>query len=1324
LKSKKLPISLARSLVLLLALLPRLALAQADSVVLQSIYFNQLYTSAPTNAPGTSLSQPASVAFFSGAVGDITNFPAPNDGQVYLTQSAIGQAASAPFVFFLPGLQVQSPSNGLVAVAATNIALNAQSWQLASNEYVQNVSYYATGTNFGTNVLIASINNLLPGTNSYSAIWTNDTPSVYALTAVATDNRGASVTSSVVNVTVVPGILVNGQFTNTDNFTFLATNLILVTMTNPVAGGFIRYSTDGTDPLNPNSLGTIYNGPFQVTTSSVIRAGTTDPVLNPLTEADPVNITVIPLYPLYASTLGGGSFIVSPTNSPYTNNTVVTLTATASNNWGSLGWTGDASTSGNVLVLTMNSTKTVQAVFGTALTLSASGGSIVAAPSQSLYPYGTSVLLTAAPSSGNYFSQWLNAASGTNSPLNFTVTNGAQTVVAAFTHLPASEFSLTVEVPSGGGTAVASPYANFYASNAAVSVTATPSAGQVFVGWSGDASGNATPLSVTMNTNKTIIATFTQNQPPTLALTNPPDGSTITLPAAIALGVAITNVGGTVTNVVYLADGVSVGVATNSPFSFMWTNATAGTHTLTAVGTSTSGLTGTSFPQTITVNPPLQQFAFGTNLYITHEDSNSVTLTVVNYAGLTGLVNYQTANETAVGGNGISGDYTTTSGNLNFNAGQASLSFSIPIIDNFINGTNLRFQVQLLNPTVGSVGSPSTATVRIVRDDPGAATNALLTQVFPNSAPALTGSLTIYTEPPEAGGQWRFPWEFAWRNSGSTAVNLSAGDYPVEFRNIPGYFSIGLTNDPIITNGQTTVVTNYYYPTYLLGSAASGSLTVNITPGALSGTGWQFFGETSWRAGGSTVAGLLPDTYLVAFEPLNGYATPPSLAVLVSNGMSVAVSGNYMAAPSSGGATTPVSVGNITQFPYGYCGQLQTDVGFGSGAAVTRNVVLTAAHMVFNDNTLDYVSDAWWMLQQETGVPQPEPQAARGWYVLSGYAAQRTNDLTTGDYQPDQSSPQSQNLDVAALYFVTNAARTGFGGYLSSDAVPNPYLTGSSLKTIVGYPVDGSMFGQVLTPGLMYATPLNNSPIYQTNDQTYAASWFFSYPGNSGGPVCVQYTNNNLYYPAAVYLGTLFNGGTPYASVVRAIDDDVVNLITLAADLGDTGTNNSGGGVITIIPNHNTSASHPAYLVWSIEPASAVLAGGGWKLTSQSDAYYSTAATSLQEITSTNAFTVQFRQIPGWIAPTNISVPVTNGTVVTNIALYTVTNPAMTIDPVLGLGLTGTANTKYQIQSNNSLGGGTWIPFKTNTLNSAGTVVITNTPRPGYYRALWLTNSP
>ncbi|WP_449555732.1 InlB B-repeat-containing protein, partial [Hymenobacter terricola] len=61
----------------------------------------------------------------------------------------------------------------------------------------------------------------------------------------------------------------------------------------------------------------------------------------------------------------------------------------------------------------------------------------------------------------------------------------------------------------GSGTVAKSPDQATYPSGTLVSLTATPGAGQQFAGWSGDATGTANPLPVTMNANKAITATFT-----------------------------------------------------------------------------------------------------------------------------------------------------------------------------------------------------------------------------------------------------------------------------------------------------------------------------------------------------------------------------------------------------------------------------------------------------------------------------------------------------------------------------------------------------------------------------------------------------------------------------------------------------------------------------------------------------------------------------------------------------------------------------------------------------------------------------------------------
>lgn len=89
--------------------------------------------------------------------------------------------------------------------------------------------------------------------------------------------------------------------------------------------------------------------------------------------------------------------------------------------------------------------------------------------------------------------------------INFTsVVNNA--IISAIEVLPVT-YTLTTKV-TGSGSLSKSPDQPSYASGKTVTLTAAPAAGYQFTGWSGSASGSANPLSVTMNSNKTITATF------------------------------------------------------------------------------------------------------------------------------------------------------------------------------------------------------------------------------------------------------------------------------------------------------------------------------------------------------------------------------------------------------------------------------------------------------------------------------------------------------------------------------------------------------------------------------------------------------------------------------------------------------------------------------------------------------------------------------------------------------------------------------------------------------------------------------------------------
>jgi uncharacterized repeat protein (TIGR02543 family) len=212
-------------------------------------------------------------------------------------------------------------------------------------------------------------------------------------------------------------------------------------------------------------------------------------------------------YSLSTTINGNGSITKSPNQTAYSNGTMVSLTAIPAAGQQFTGWSSDASGTTNPLTVTMNSNKTITANFVAiqySLTVSSSGsGSVAKSPDQLSYNSGTNVTLTATPVSGQKFTGWSGDASGTTNPLTITM-NSNKTITANFA---AIQYSLTTS-SSGSGSVSKSPDQALYNSGTKVILTATQGSGQQFTGWSRYASGTTNPLTVTMNSNKTITANF------------------------------------------------------------------------------------------------------------------------------------------------------------------------------------------------------------------------------------------------------------------------------------------------------------------------------------------------------------------------------------------------------------------------------------------------------------------------------------------------------------------------------------------------------------------------------------------------------------------------------------------------------------------------------------------------------------------------------------------------------------------------------------------------------------------------------------------------
>lgn len=131
---------------------------------------------------------------------------------------------------------------------------------------------------------------------------------------------------------------------------------------------------------------------------------------------------------------------------------------------------------------------------------------------------------TLSPRTGEIY---IHAPGATNSPQPFTVIQAAGVV----------RYALITEAMNGAISR--SPDQANYATGTQVTLTATPIDGYAFSSWSSDASGNQNPLTVSMNSAKSITATFARLPNPdivtqvSLSATSGPAGSKISIQGTV-----------------------------------------------------------------------------------------------------------------------------------------------------------------------------------------------------------------------------------------------------------------------------------------------------------------------------------------------------------------------------------------------------------------------------------------------------------------------------------------------------------------------------------------------------------------------------------------------------------------------------------------------------------------------------------------------------------------------------------------------------------------------------------------------------------------------
>lgn len=203
---------------------------------------------------------------------------------------------------------------------------------------------------------------------------------------------------------------------------------------------------------------------------------------------------------------------------------IVQLSATPAPGSYFSGWSG-ACTGSGVCNFTMAADRAVTATFGLLRTLDVAvagpgGGSVASTPAgiscpgdcTEDYADGTPVALAATPGPGSYFVGWSGDCTG-SAGCNLAL-SANRAVTATFGLL--RTLAVTIASVAGGAGSVASVPAGIacpgdcseaYPNGTPVTLTATPSPGSIFVGWSGDCSGSGT-CQPALSADRAVIASF------------------------------------------------------------------------------------------------------------------------------------------------------------------------------------------------------------------------------------------------------------------------------------------------------------------------------------------------------------------------------------------------------------------------------------------------------------------------------------------------------------------------------------------------------------------------------------------------------------------------------------------------------------------------------------------------------------------------------------------------------------------------------------------------------------------------------------------------
>lgn len=346
---------------------------------------------------------------------------------------------------------------------------------------------------------------------------------------------------------------------NPDTTAYSPGDTVLLTAVPDTGASFSGWSGDTTSTENPISI--IMEGDQSITATF-----------------DPTVFTII------ATSSGNGA--ISPMGSvevQYGNNQLFTITPDTGHHVDSVLVNGVAvgAVTSYEFVDVVTDRQTIEAIFGInvyALDISIVGnGSVTRDPDTSLYNHGTPVDLLATPASGWLFTGWSGDTVTTANPMTVIV----DTAIALTATFEPITYTLDLTV-IGPGSVLRNPDTTVYSPGDSVLLTAVPDTGANFAGWTGDTTSTENPITIIMQEDRSITATF---EPMIFAIiAGAADYGSISPSGLVEVEYGSNQLFTITPDTGHHVDSVLVnGVSVGSPSSYEFTNVTTDSQTIEAI---------------------------------------------------------------------------------------------------------------------------------------------------------------------------------------------------------------------------------------------------------------------------------------------------------------------------------------------------------------------------------------------------------------------------------------------------------------------------------------------------------------------------------------------------------------------------------------------------------------------------------------------------------------------------------------------------------------------------------------------------------------------